>query len=43
MTRFKNIVFAAALALAITVAAGAVYAATPTHPVSKCQDFACEK
>ena len=42
MTRFKNIVVAAALAVAITVAAGAAYAGTPTHPVSKCQDFACQ-
>ena len=34
---------AAGLALAITVAAGAAHAGTPTSaPVSKCQDFGCQ-
>jgi hypothetical protein len=43
MTRFKKVLVAAALALAFTAAAGAAYASTPTHPVSKCQEFACER
>ena len=41
MRRFKNILVAAALALAI-VAASAAHAGTQTSPVSKCDDFACE-
>jgi len=43
MRSFKSILVAAALALAITVAAGAAHAGSPTDPpVSKCQDFACQ-
>jgi len=42
MRPFKNVLVAAALALAVTVAAGAAYAGTPSHPVSKCDDFACQ-
>ena len=42
MRPFKNILVAAALGLVITVAAGAAYAGTPSHPVSKCDNFACE-
>jgi len=41
MRPFKKILIAASLALAITVAASAAHAGTPT-PVSKCQDFACQ-
>jgi len=41
MKSFKEMLVAAALALAITVVASAAHAGMPT-PVSKCQDFACQ-
>ena len=44
MTRFRNVLVIAGLALAIAVTAGRAYAGTsPTPPVSQCSDFACER
>ena len=47
MTRFRNVLVIAGLALAIAVTAGRAYAGyagtSPTPPVSQCSDFACER